>query len=73
MGINFYRSTQVPWDTGGPTPGPCAPARVGARLRLHDGNVVSHNGHKWTAKWWTKGEEPGTTGQWGVWRDDGVC
>ncbi|MDT7784703.1 MAG: hexosaminidase, partial [Pseudonocardiales bacterium] len=24
MGINFYRSTQVPWDTGGPPPGPCA-------------------------------------------------
>ncbi|MDX2322518.1 MAG: glycosyl hydrolase family 18 protein [Moritella sp.] len=29
---------------------------------------VTHNGATWTAQWWTKGEEPGTTGQWGVWR-----
>ncbi|EKA4516317.1 hypothetical protein OLI49_004685, partial [Vibrio parahaemolyticus] len=25
-------------------------------------------GKEWTAQWWTSGEEPGTTGQWGVWR-----
>jgi chitinase len=36
-------------------------------------NVVSHNSHKWTAKWWTQGEEPGTTGEWGVWQDNGAC
>lgn len=73
MGINFYRSTQVPWDTGGPPPGPCAqPAWDRAKV-YNGGELVSHNGHKWTAKWWTQGEEPGTTGQWGVWRDDGVC
>lgn len=29
---------------------------------------VTHNGATWTAQWWTKGEEPGTTGEWGVWR-----
>ena len=34
---------------------------------------VSYNGHKWEAKWWTKDAEPGTTGQWGVWNDLGVC
>lgn len=32
------------------------------------GDVVTHNGQEWTAQWWTKGEEPGTTGEWGVWR-----
>ena len=32
------------------------------------GDVVTHNGKEWTAQWWTKGEEPGTTGDWGVWR-----
>jgi chitinase len=37
------------------------------------GNVVSHNEHQWTAKWWTQGEEPGTTGEWGVWTDNGHC
>ncbi|MEV6237976.1 family 20 glycosylhydrolase [Lentzea sp. NPDC051838] len=73
MGINFYRSTQVPWDTGGPPPGPCAQPAWDRTKVYNGGELVSHNGHKWTAKWWTKGEEPGTTGQWGVWRDDGVC
>ncbi|MEZ9198332.1 lytic polysaccharide monooxygenase [Shewanella sp. 10N.286.54.B9] len=32
------------------------------------GDVVTHNGKTWTAQWWTQGEEPGTTGEWGVWR-----
>ena len=36
-------------------------------------NQVSHNGHTWEAKWWTQGDEPGTTGQWGVWMDLGLC
>jgi chitinase len=34
---------------------------------------VSHNGHAWRAKWWTQGEVPGTTGEWGVWEDQGPC
>lgn len=37
------------------------------------GNEVSHKGRKWRAKWWTKGEEPGSTGEWGVWQDLGAC
>ncbi|MFJ5990782.1 family 20 glycosylhydrolase [Lentzea sp. NPDC092896] len=74
MGINFYKSTQVPWDTGGgPGPGPCAEPAWERDKVYTGGNVVSHNGHKWNAQWWTRGEEPGTTGQWGVWRDAGVC
>ncbi len=32
------------------------------------GDQVRHNGQLWTAQWWTLGEEPGTTGEWGVWR-----
>ncbi|CAM3811532.1 immunoglobulin-like domain-containing protein [Parendozoicomonas haliclonae] len=32
---------------------------------------VSHNGSEWRAGWWTQGEEPGTTGEWGVWRKIG--
>ncbi|MDF2155844.1 lytic polysaccharide monooxygenase [Vibrio sp. CAU 1672] len=34
----------------------------------NQGDVVIHNGQEWTAQWWTRGEEPGTTGEWGVWR-----
>jgi hypothetical protein len=37
------------------------------------GDKVSYNGHTWLAKWWTQGEVPGTTGQWGVWQDEGPC
>jgi predicted chitinase len=37
------------------------------------GNVASHNGQNWTAQWWTQGETPGTTGQWGVWRNPVAC
>jgi hypothetical protein len=37
------------------------------------GNEVSHLGKRWQAKWWTQGEEPGTTGEWGAWRDPGAC
>jgi serine protease len=32
------------------------------------GEVVSWEGQLWLAQWWTVGEEPGTTGEWGVWR-----
>lgn len=35
--------------------------------------TVSHASHQWKSKWWTKGEEPGTTGEWGVWQDLGAC
>ncbi|MFC7897615.1 lytic polysaccharide monooxygenase [Streptomyces sp. NPDC057381] len=37
------------------------------------GETVSHGGHTWRAKWWVTGEEPGTTGEWGVWEDLGAC
>ncbi|MET7757143.1 glycoside hydrolase family 19 protein [Streptomyces sp. NPDC005389] len=37
------------------------------------GMTASHNGHNWSAKWWTQNETPGTTGEWGVWADQGVC
>ncbi|WP_333775007.1 chitinase [Streptomyces sp. IBSBF 3136] len=37
------------------------------------GQKVSHKSHVWKAKWWTTGEEPGTTGEWGVWQDLGAC
>ncbi len=37
------------------------------------GDTVSHVGREWRAKWWTRGDEPGTTGRWGVWQDLGSC
>jgi hexosaminidase len=73
QGINFYRSGQVPWENGTSVPGTCSATTWSGTATYNGGAVVSHNNHKWTAKWWTQNEEPGTTGEWGVWRDDGAC
>lgn len=35
------------------------------------GATVSHNGHNWSAKWWTQGETPSSSAQ--VWNDQGSC
>ena len=32
------------------------------------GDTVVLNGTTYVAGWWTKGQEPGTTGEWGVWK-----
>lgn len=32
------------------------------------GDTVTHNGTVWKAKWWTRGDEPGTNGEWGPWK-----
>ncbi|HEU4421032.1 MAG TPA: glycosyl hydrolase family 18 protein [Pilimelia sp.] len=34
------------------------------------GMEVTHNSHRWKAKWWTQGETPGTAD---VWADQGTC
>ncbi|MBV7261402.1 chitinase [Photobacterium sp. WH24] len=39
----------------------------------NSGDIVTHSGKSWKAKWWTTGEEPGTTGEWGVWEDLGAA
>jgi chitinase len=54
-------------------PGACAEPAWDAPTAYGGGSVVSHEGHVWKAQWWTKGEEPGATGEWGVWRDQGAC
>jgi chitinase len=61
--------------TGGTTGGSstCANASWSASQIYTGGNKVSWKGHNWNAKWWTQGEEPGTTGEWGVWQDLGAC
>ncbi|GGR59058.1 chitinase C-terminal domain-containing protein [Streptomyces roseolus] len=55
-----------------PPTGCTAPAYVAGTV-YNAGNEVSHKGHKWKAQWWTQNQEPGTTGEWGVWKDLGTC
>jgi chitinase len=56
--------------TGGHT---CTLPSWSATAIYVNGNQVSWKGHNWKAKWWTTNEEPGTTGEWGVWQDLGAC
>ncbi|MFB2874258.1 immunoglobulin-like domain-containing protein [Aeromonas jandaei] len=42
-----------------------------AKKTYVSGDIVSHNGKSWRAEWWTQNDEPGTTGEWGVWRLQG--
>jgi chitinase len=66
--------------TATPTPDPtqtpggtCTAPEWSATTEYGGNSTVSHNSRTWKAKWWTKGEEPGTTGEWGVWQDLGAC
>ncbi|MCW2503919.1 MAG: hypothetical protein JWO79_2203 [Actinomycetia bacterium] len=79
----FYSCVDVNvGGTGGGTPPPPPPPPGGggscsaawnASAAYTTNTVVSFGGHNWSAKWWTQGEQPGTTGEWGVWKDLGAC
>ncbi|WP_402373736.1 glycoside hydrolase family 19 protein [Isoptericola rhizosphaerae] len=64
------------WTTAGPAASAsavsCAPGWSAGTVYTA-GDTVSHVGQNWDAQWWTRGETPGTTGQWGVWRSAGAC
>jgi chitinase len=53
--------------------GGCSLPSWSASAVYNGGDQVSWNGESWQAKWWTTNEEPGTTGEWGVWEDLGAC
>lgn len=36
------------------------------------GDQVSHSGNVWEAKWWTTGDNPSQSGEWGVWKNVGI-
>jgi len=50
----------------------CAPAWSASAIYVKD-NTVSYQSKNYTAKWWTQGEVPTASGQWGVWADNGAC
>ncbi|WP_328538613.1 glycosyl hydrolase family 18 protein [Streptomyces sp. NBC_00344] len=68
-------ATTPPPTTPPPTTPPAGcTAPAWDRAAVYTGSThVSYKGHTWNAKWWTQGEEPGTTGDWGVWQDLGAC
>ncbi|MEU3218803.1 glycosyl hydrolase family 18 protein [Streptomyces sp. NPDC006971] len=70
-------TTPTPDPSTTPSPGPgggsCTAPTWSAASEYGAGTTVSHGSHQWKAKWWTKGETPGSTGDWGVWQDLGTC
>ncbi|MCW3172001.1 lytic polysaccharide monooxygenase [Shewanella subflava] len=64
-----YSFTVLPTEIiPGPGPSPEPGNDWDAKAVYTAGDKVNHNGKQWSAQWWTQGEEPGTTGEWGVWR-----
>ncbi|MFC4336763.1 lytic polysaccharide monooxygenase auxiliary activity family 9 protein [Salininema proteolyticum] len=77
-GNAFYACIDVDYSgNGNPDPDPpegCDGIGAwGAGQVYQGGDEVTHSGEKYRAKWWTQGDEPGTTGQWGVWEHVGAC
>lgn len=64
--------TTTPPTTTTPPPGTCSAPAWSPTTAYNGGAVVSYNGHKWTAKWWTYGDVPGNNAQ-NVWIDNGLC
>jgi chitinase len=50
----------------------CAPAWSATTVYV-GANTASYQLHNYTAKWWTQGDVPSSSGQWGVWTDNGAC
>lgn len=40
-----------------------------SQIIYYEGDIVSYGGKNWIAGWYSYNEEPGTTGQWGVWQE----
>jgi hypothetical protein len=70
-GSTSHSATYTLTVTGGTSA--CTAAPWSSTAVYVGGNTVSYGGHTWKAKWWTTGETPGTTGEWGVWQDLGPC
>ncbi|WP_308418775.1 carbohydrate-binding protein [Chitinolyticbacter meiyuanensis] len=55
-----------------PVTGSCKAAWVSGNVYT-GGNQVSYNGVNYEAKWWTQGDNPSQSGDWGVWKSLGNC
>lgn len=66
-------STPSPTPTGPGTPGDCAAAAWDANTAYNGGARVTYQGRLYEAKWWSRGEIPSASGEWGSWRDLGAC
>lgn len=59
--------TQVVTVSSGDVPGECASSPWDAGVVYVSGDLVSQLGKEYRANWWTRGDSPAGSGQWGVW------
>ncbi|WP_148717076.1 carbohydrate-binding protein [Chitinolyticbacter meiyuanensis] len=69
------RPTTAPQPTPTPsTPSTCTSAPAWTASGVYNGGArVSHQGTVYEAKWWTQGDNPAQSGEWGVWKVVGTC
>ncbi len=60
-------------DPTGTDPGDCTAGAWSAGAVYTGGALASFEGRTYEAKWWTLGDNPSSSGQWGPWRDLGPC
>lgn len=65
--------TKTPTATATPTGGTCSAGAWAASAVYTGGARVAYDGKIYEAKWWTTGENPSASGQWGVWKLVGSC
>jgi chitinase len=66
---NASAPVQVTTDTGSS----CTVAAWNAGQAYTQGQRASYNGITYEAKWWTQGDQPDLSGEWGVWKVIGPC
>lgn len=78
--VPFYppTPTNTPTPTVTPTKQPVTPAPTcnaiwSSGTVYAAGQKVAFNGTNYEAKWWTQGDNPGQSGEWGVWKPLGPC
>ncbi|WP_187359909.1 S8 family serine peptidase [Chitinolyticbacter meiyuanensis] len=64
--------TATPTPVVTPVPSSCNAAWSADAIYI-GGDRVTYNGVNYEAKWWTRGENPAQSGQWGVWKVLGNC
>ncbi|GAA1874950.1 lytic polysaccharide monooxygenase [Myceligenerans crystallogenes] len=77
-GNAFYACVDVNVGGTGTTPPPTNPGTCAAAAWIPTsvylgGARVSYQNRTYEARWWTQGEIPGQSGEWGAWRDLGAC
>lgn len=69
-----HSTSQTLTVTGGTNAGCVGLTEWAANKTYVNGNAVSYQGVKYTAKWWNLNQNPASnSGQWDVWRNDGKC